>query len=92
MNCAKIEYEGLAGELPFRTFINSRRIYLAPKVVRFSGRKRARFSLGFSASVRIRHRGCGNYREHFIYRRVGCKSIIPKPTGRPTHESSPSRR
>ena len=42
--------------------------------------------------VRIRLCGRGNYREHFIYRRLESKSIISKPTGRPTHENSVARR
>src|SRR2546428_5098579 len=34
----------------------------------------------------------GNYHEHFIYRRLGCKIVLPEPTGRPRHEGHPARR
>src|SRR2546427_2985025 len=34
----------------------------------------------------------GNYHEHFIYRRLGCKTVLPEPTGRPRHEGHPARR
>src|SRR5712691_4547472 len=34
----------------------------------------------------------GNYHEQFIYRRVGCKCVLPQPTGRPSHANHPPRR